>query len=99
MHGRQRDAALSQAQQEEPTRFDRFGARIAQLDKRLHAMAPRVTTLLAGQQRYVQEFAVAALEEQKDRPKSYNAQARFAVAQLYDRARTATEGTHAAAPQ
>jgi TolA-binding protein len=75
------------------------GARIAELDKRLHAMAPRVTTLPAGQQRYVQEIAVAALEEQKDRLKSYNAQARFAVAQLYDRARTATEGTHAAAPQ
>jgi hypothetical protein len=96
---RQRDAALSRAQQEEPTRFDPFGARIADLDKRLHAMAPRVTTLLAEQQQYVQEIAVAALEEQKDRLASYTTEARFAIAQLYDRARTATEGAHAATPQ
>jgi hypothetical protein len=97
--GRQRDAALSRAQQEEPTRFDQFGARVADLDKRLHAVAPRVTTLLAEQQQYVQEIAVAALEEQKDRLASYTTQARLAIAQLHDRARTATDGTHAATPQ
>jgi len=34
----------------------------------------------------VQELAVAALEQQKERLANYTTQARYAVAQLYDRA-------------
>jgi hypothetical protein len=96
---RQRDAEPSRAQQEQLTRLDPSGARIADLDKRLQAMAPRVAKLLAEQQQYVQEIAVAALKEQKDRVAAYTTEARFAIAQLHDRARTAREGTDAATPQ
>ncbi len=96
---RARDADLARAQQIEPVRFDQFGARIAELDRRLHAMAPRVTTLMAEQQQYVQDLAVAALEQQKERLAAYGTQARFAVAQIYDRARIAKEGSNAAPTQ
>jgi hypothetical protein len=96
---RERDAALARAQTEEPARFDQLGARIAELDKRLQAMTPRVTTLLAEQQDYVQNLAVAALEQQKERLASYGTQARFAVAQIYDRARLAKESSNASGPQ
>ncbi|HTT09594.1 MAG TPA: hypothetical protein VMG60_01795 [Burkholderiaceae bacterium] len=92
---RQHDAALAQAEREEPARFDRLGARIVELDQRLRALAPRVATLMAEQQQYIQELAVAALEEQKERLASYGTQARFAVAQIYDRARLAKESGNA----
>jgi hypothetical protein len=90
-----RDAALARAQNDEPVRFDQLGSRIAELDTRLRAMTPRVATLLAEQQQYVQNLAVAALEQQKERLASYGTQARFAVAQIYDRARLAREGSNA----
>jgi hypothetical protein len=96
---RERDTALARAKQEEPARFDQLGARIAELDQRLRAVGPRVATLLAEQQQYVQNLAIAALEEQKERLASYGTQARFAVAQIYDRARLAKEGSNAHAPQ
>jgi hypothetical protein len=91
--------ALHDVLEKEPTRFDPFGTRMADLDKRLQAMTPRVTRLLAEQQQYVEQIAVAALEEQKNRLASYTTQARFAIAQLHDRARTATDGTHAGTQQ
>jgi len=97
---REHDTSLARAQQEEPKRFDEFAARIAELDARLRAMTPRVATLIAEQQQYVQDLAVAALVEQKDRLASYGTQARFAVAQIYDKARLAKEGSgNASAPR
>jgi tetratricopeptide (TPR) repeat protein len=91
----ERDAALTRAQSEEPGRFDQLGGRIAELDQRLRAMTPRVATLMAEQQQYVQDLAVAALGQQKERLASYGTQARFAVAQIYDRARLARENSNA----
>lgn len=81
-----RDAALAQAQRDEPARFDAFAARIKALDPRLQALIPRVAALSKEQQQAVQELAVAELERQKQRLTEYTTQARFAVAQLYDRA-------------
>jgi len=83
---RQRDAALAQAQQDEPAKFDAFEARIAALGKAIQALLPRVEALSGEQQQFVQELAVAELVQQKDRLVEYTTQARFAVAQLYDRA-------------
>jgi len=83
---RQRDAALAQAQQDEPAKFDAFEARIAALGKSIQALLPRVEALSGEQQQFVQELAVAELVQQKDRLVEYTTQARFAVAQLYDRA-------------
>ena len=83
---RARDAALAQAQRDEPARFDAFGKRIAALDPRIKALIPRVVALSNEQQQVVQNIAVAELTRQKERLAVYATQARFAVAQLYDRA-------------
>ncbi|HKX44892.1 MAG TPA: tetratricopeptide repeat protein, partial [Burkholderiaceae bacterium] len=80
------DAALAQAQRDEPARFERFAKRIAALTPLLDVMIPRVAALSKEQQGVVQDIAVAALTEQKERLAAYSTQARFAVAQLYDRA-------------
>jgi hypothetical protein len=83
---RRRDEALAQAQRAEPARFEKFAARIAELDQRIRALIPRVAALSREQQGHVQDLAVAELTRQKERLAVYATQARFAVAQLYDRA-------------
>ncbi|HYP34464.1 MAG TPA: hypothetical protein VES00_21535, partial [Burkholderiaceae bacterium] len=95
---RQHDADLAKAQQEEPARFEDFARRIAELDARLNALMPRVAALSQEQQGALQEIAVTGLKAQKERLAAYTAQARYAVAQLYDRATEPKEGGHADAP-
>jgi len=94
-----RDAALARAQRDEPARFDAFGKRIAALDPLLQAMLPKIAALRREQQAVVQEIAVAELTHQKERLEIYATQARFAVAQLYDRANIKKDADHVAAPQ
>lgn len=94
-----RDTALAQAQRDEPARFDRFGQRIKALDPLLQAMQPKVAALRREQQAVVQEIAVAELTRQKERLAVYATQARFAVAQLYDRANLKKDADHVAAPR
>jgi len=67
-----------------------FAARIAQLEQRIQALTPRAVALAREQQEQIQELAVAELLRQKQRLAAYATQARFAVAQLYDRATLAT---------
>jgi hypothetical protein len=97
---RNSDAALARAQRDEPARFDAFAARIVALSQRIRALTPQVAALTREQQGFVQELAVAELTRQKDRLAGYATQARFAVAQLYDRANTARtrEGNDATKP-
>jgi hypothetical protein len=78
--------ALAKAQQEEPRRFETFSARIDALQQRIQALKPRVEQLIVQQRLAVQELAVVALEQQKLDLLAYASQARFAVAQIYDRA-------------
>jgi hypothetical protein len=78
------DAALRQAQREEPLRFDAFAQRIAAFTPALQALIPRVAALSQAQQVALQDIAVTALRQQQDRLADYAAQAQFAVAQLYD---------------
>lgn len=77
---------LARAEKEEPARFERLAARLADLEKRLDALAPRVNALSKEQQQALQGLAIAALQAQKERLAGYTAQARYAVAQLYDQA-------------
>ena len=95
----QRDAALAQAQRDEPARFDAFAKRIAALDPLLQIMLPKVASLRREQQAVVQEIAVVELTRQKERLAQYATQARFAVAQLYDRANIKKDAPNAAPPQ
>jgi hypothetical protein len=86
---RTRDAALLQAQQDEPARQQRFAARIAELTARLQTLQPQVSALNAETQTALQDIAVAELEGQKQRLDLYDAQARLAIAQILDRAQLA----------
>jgi hypothetical protein len=88
---REREAALTRAQVEEPARNDRFGQRIVELAARIRALIPRVAALTTEQQGEVQELAVAELVRQKEHLAEYVTQARFAVAQLHDRAHLAQD--------
>ncbi|MBE7417142.1 MAG: hypothetical protein HS128_05195 [Ideonella sp.] len=83
---RARDAALVQAQRDEPARQEQFARRIAELEASVRGLIPRVAALSVEQQGQVQELAVAELTRQKERLVAYTMQARFAVAQLVDRA-------------
>jgi hypothetical protein len=92
-----RSLALAEAQREEPARFERFAARIAALKPRIEALIPRVAALTKEQQDAVQGIAVAELQRQQERLDVYATQARFAVAQLVDRAYVRQGVGHAAA--
>ncbi|WP_235835074.1 tetratricopeptide repeat protein [Piscinibacter terrae] len=83
---RRRDAALQQAQKDEPARHEAFAKRIAELAQRIDALIPRVAALTKEQQQVVQEIAVTELTHQKERLTAYVTQAQFAVAQLVDKA-------------
>ena len=91
-----RDAALAQAQRDEPARFDAFGARIAAVGPVLGATIPRVAALAGEERVALQDIAVAELTRQRERLAAYTTQARFAVAQLYDRAYAKQAGTSGA---
>lgn len=79
------DAALAQAQRDEPLRFERFDKRIAAISPVLDAMVPRLASLTRTQQQAVQGIAIAELTRQQERLGVYSTQARYALAQLYDR--------------
>jgi hypothetical protein len=82
----QREAALAAAQREEPLRFERFAKRIDALEAQLGGLIPRVAALTQEQQDAVQGIAVAELARAQQRLAEYQTQARFALAQLHDRA-------------
>jgi hypothetical protein len=83
---RSREERLARAQREEPQRFAEFAKRIDALEAQIDALLPRVAALTSEQQRQVQGIAVAELARQQERLAQYQTQARFALAQLYDRA-------------
>jgi hypothetical protein len=88
--------ALSQAQRDEPLRFDRFAQRIAAITPVLQVMIPHVAALGREQRLEAQDVAVAELSGQQQRIAAYTTQARFALAQLYDRAYGKQDADHAA---
>jgi len=83
---REHDAKLDAAQRTEPAKFDAFAVRLNELSERIKALQPRVAALTTEQQRALQDTAVVALQAQQERLVGYTNQARYAVAQLYDRA-------------
>jgi len=95
VRARRLDELLVQAQRDEPVRFEKLAARVDGLSQQVVAQIPRVEQLAAEQQKLVQEIAVAELLRQKDRVDQYASQARFAVAQIYDRAYVAKDGNAA----
>lgn len=81
----QSEAALQQAQQSEPARFDQLAQRITALSAAINNLMPRIAALSKEQQQAVQDIAVTELNHEKIMLGQYATQARFALAQLYDR--------------
>lgn len=78
--------SVAQAQSSEPSRLDGFDQRISGQGPRLAALLDRTNRLIARQEQQLQEVAANELEAYKTRLRGYTAEARFALAQVYDRA-------------
>ncbi|HEX9812125.1 MAG TPA: hypothetical protein VGA88_08575 [Burkholderiales bacterium] len=82
----ERRAALTQAQIDAPRTFDAFAQRIETLRAEIERMRPALAQAAQAQEHFLGELAVEELARQRERIAAYVTQARFAVAQIYDRA-------------
>ncbi len=92
------DAQLVRAQLEQPGRFEAMGERIVALRARVQAMQPVIARLVDQQRAEIASMTIAALEQQKEELGDFSNQARFAIAQIYDRASSAQDESHARKP-
>ncbi len=77
---------VQQARATVPTDIDAYAARIAALAARVQAMRDRLAQASQQQNQYLQDVAESELSAQKQRLDAYALQARFALADIYDRA-------------
>jgi Tetratricopeptide repeat len=77
---------VERARQSVPTNNGEFATRVAALKTRIDALQVRMAATEQKQSAYLAQVAVAELERQKDRMATYQVQARFALATMYDRA-------------
>ena len=77
---------VERARQSVPTNNGEFAARVAALKARIDALQVRMAATEQKQSAYLAQVAVAELQQQKDRLATYQVQARFALATMYDRA-------------
>jgi hypothetical protein len=95
------DLALSEAQnrwirvekarKSMPTNTGEFDARIASLQSRITVLQRKLVAAEVRQNEHLQKLAVAELRTQQDRLATYQVQARFALASIYDRAANADQ--------
>ena len=97
-------ARVQRARGSVPNNTGEFAARIAALAARIAALQQGLQGAAQQQDRYLQQLAQQELLAQKDRLAAYQVQARFALADIYDRANAAKPaaaepaGAPAAAP-
>ena len=77
---------VQQARKNTPNDTEAFAQRVAQLRPRIEALGTRLAAAGRAQGEYLASIAVDELEAQKQRLTSYQVQARFALASIYDRA-------------
>lgn len=87
---------VQQARQTVPNDIGEFAARIAALAGRIHSVRERLAQASEQQNQYLESVAEAELRAQKQRLDAYALQARFALADIYDRG--ADQGQGATAP-
>ncbi len=88
---------VQRARNSVPTNTGDFAARIAALAARIATLKERLAQSAQQQDHYLEQLASTALLEQKDRLAAYQVQARFALADIYDRA-TSSAPAPAATP-
>lgn len=77
---------VQRARQSVPTNNGEFASRVAALKARIDALQGRMASVEQKQAGYLAQVAVAELDQQKNRLATYQVQARFALATMYDRA-------------
>lgn len=77
---------VQRARQSVPTNNGEFATRVAALKSRIEELQGRLAATEQKQSTYLAQVAVGELEEQKNRLSTYQVQARFALATMYDRA-------------
>jgi len=77
---------VDRARKSVPTNTGEFDGRIASLQQRIDAIQLRLVDVAQKQNNYLAALAVRELQGQKDRLATYQIQARFALASMYDRA-------------
>jgi hypothetical protein len=84
---------VDRARKSVPTNTGEFAARVAALKERIDALQVRLAASEKKQTVYLAQIAIQELEQQKNRLATYQVQARFALATMYDRAAN-TDVTH-----
>lgn len=77
---------VEHARQSVPTNNGEFAARVAALKSRIDELQAHLAATEQKQSAYLAQVAVNELEQQKNRLATYQVQARFALATMYDRA-------------
>jgi hypothetical protein len=96
---------VERARHSVPTNNGEFATRVAALKTRIEELQGRLVSVEQRQGAYLAQVAVGELQQQKDRLSTYQVQARFALASMYDRAanppseKKKTEGAEGAAPE
>jgi hypothetical protein len=90
---------VDRARKSVPTNTGEFDARIAALQQRIDAIQLRLVDAAKKQNDFLAQTAVRELEGQKDRLSTYQVQARFALATMYDRAANADQLNKDAKPK
>ena len=80
---------VERARRNMPVNTGEFAARVASLRQRIDALQVRLAAAEDKQGAFLARVAVGELEQQKDRLTTYQVQARFALATMYDRAANA----------
>jgi tetratricopeptide (TPR) repeat protein len=80
-----RAVQVQQARQGIPANTSEYAARVAAVRARMDVMQRRLAAASGQQNRYLQGLAIHELEAQKDRLATYQIQARYALADIYDR--------------
>lgn len=84
---------VQRARKSVPVDTDKFAARIVALKQRIADLRVRLAMTEQKQKAYLAQIAIDDLERQKDRLAAYQVQARFALANMYDREAEAAVGT------
>ncbi|MGH8285856.1 MAG: hypothetical protein ACRETT_08830, partial [Steroidobacteraceae bacterium] len=77
---------VARARKAAPTNTGEFAARMTALRERIGGLNVRLAAAAAKQNDFLEQLAIAELEAQKQRLATYQIQARYALASIYDRA-------------
>jgi hypothetical protein len=83
-----RAVQVRQARAGVPANTDAYAGRIAAIRARMDQLQQRIADVSGQQNRYLQALAISELEGQKQRIATYQLQARYELAAIYDRAST-----------